>query len=127
MDGAYRICEEHEFETVKKSKQLTWDKDKEGNAITWNQTYDLYVPHGEGPKSTMCLKSRDSRGIGGDWRALKTLEEVNHQIKKGTTKALVVPVPSSANKKTILTNVFNDSCTVVGKEKTIHIFIRRTN
>ena len=99
MEGAYRICEEHEFETVKKSKQLTWGKDKRGNAITWNQTYDLYVPLGEGPRSTMCLKSRDSRGIGGDRRALKTLEEVSHQIRKGTTKTLVLSVPSAKKKK----------------------------
>jgi hypothetical protein len=53
-EGAYRICEEHEFEMVKKSKQLTWGKDKKGKPITWKQAYDLYVPLGEGPKSTMC-------------------------------------------------------------------------
>jgi hypothetical protein len=98
--GAYRICEEHEFETVTKSKQLTWGKDKKGNAIKWKHAYDLYVPCGEGQKSTMCLKSKDSRGIGSDTRlALKTLDEVNHQMKKETTMPLVVAMSSSAKKK----------------------------
>ena len=96
-EGAYRICEEHEFEMVKKSKQLTWGKDK-GKPITWKQSYDLYVPLGEGPKSTMCLKTKDSRGIGSDRRALKTLDEVNQKIKKGATAPLVVAVSSSAKK-----------------------------
>jgi len=97
-EGAYRICEEHEFETVKKSKQLTWGKDKKGKPITGKQAYDLYILLGEGPKSTMCLKTKDSRGIGSDRRALKTLDKVNQKIKKGATAPLVVVVSSSAKK-----------------------------
>lgn len=81
IDGSYRICEEHEFTRMKKSKMLTWGKDKEGNNIQWSQSYDLYVLSSEGPKSVMSLKTRDSHGIGIDRQALRTLEVVNDQIK----------------------------------------------
>jgi hypothetical protein len=59
-EGAYRFCEEHKFETVTKSIQLTWGNDKNGNVKQWTQSYELHVPVGAGPNSTMCLKTKDS-------------------------------------------------------------------
>ena len=81
-EGAYRVCEEHDFMRVTKSSILTWGKDKN-------------VPCGEGASSTMCLKTANSRGIGTDRQALNTLEGVNHQIRKARSPLLVVAVPNT--------------------------------
>jgi hypothetical protein len=52
---------------------LKWGKDKKGKPMKWTQTYDLYVPIGEGPSSTMCLETAGLRGIGADRQTLNTL------------------------------------------------------
>ncbi len=91
-EEAYRICVEHEFETVTKSIQLMWGKNKNGNGKQWTQSYELFVPVGAQPNSTMCLRTKDSRGIGTDRLARRTLKEVNHQIKKAPRGPFVTAV-----------------------------------
>jgi hypothetical protein len=64
-----------------KQKQLSWTS---GSTVKrWTQRYNLYVPKGEGPKSTICLETKEvSRGIATDRNMRKTLEAVNGQINK---------------------------------------------
>jgi hypothetical protein len=82
-DGNYRCCEEHEFEWVVKSVQLCW----KGKRFT--QSYNLYVPKGEGPKSTMCQQTNLSRGNANDRRMRQQLAELNNQINKRPNIAFV--------------------------------------
>jgi hypothetical protein len=72
--GNYRCCEEHEFEWVVKSVQLSWKRKR------FTQSYNLYVPKGEGPKSTMCQQTNLSRGNANDRRMRQQLAELNNQI-----------------------------------------------
>ena len=73
-DGAYRVCEEHEFEWDVKSKKLSW-KGKE-----WTQLFNLYVPKGDGAKATMCQETSGSRGTAIDRATLRQLACLNKQF-----------------------------------------------
>ncbi|MDB4430354.1 hypothetical protein N9140_00170 [bacterium] len=74
-DGAYRVCEEHEFEWAVKPKKLSW-KGKE-----WTQLFNLYVPKGDGAKATMCQETSGSRGTAIDRATLRQLACLNKQIE----------------------------------------------
>lgn len=95
LDGAYRVCEEHEFAWVVKQKKLSWKGDN------WTQLYNLYVPKGDGSKSTACLATKnDSRGISLDRMVRKRLEELNKQISKRPNEPYIdTDTPLNANGK----------------------------
>jgi hypothetical protein len=61
---------------VVKSVQLCWKGKK------FTQSYNLYVPKGEGCKSTMCQETEDSKGNANDRRMRQQLEELNNQIER---------------------------------------------
>ena len=74
-EGAYRVCEEHEFEWAVKSRKLSW------KGKNWTQLFNLYVPKGDGAKSTMCQDTAESsRGTANDRAVTKLLEHLNKQI-----------------------------------------------
>ena len=64
--GKKYICENHNFEWIKKSKQLTW------NGEEYTQQYLMLVPEAEGPQSSTIDVTTISKGIGRD-RALQRL------------------------------------------------------
>ena len=83
--GHYYVCEEHEFEFVTKTKQLKW----KGESFCY--TYKLYVPKGEGSRSTMCLKTADSRGLGEARQHLVEMEKVNEHIARAQPGERIIP------------------------------------
>jgi hypothetical protein len=92
--GNYRCCEEHEFDWVTKSVQLCW------SGKTFTQSYDLYVPKGEGHKSTMCQETKQSsRGNANDRMMRRHLSELNNQISKRPNKAEVIVTPKRKSKQ----------------------------
>ena len=68
--GKKYICENHNFEWVKKSRRITW------NGEEYTQQYLLLVPEAEGPQSSTIDTATMSKGLGRD-RALQRLFKNN--------------------------------------------------
>jgi hypothetical protein len=66
---------------------------------TFTQSYDLYVPKGEGSKSTMCQETDHSRGSGRDRMVRRQLEELNNSIERNQNRPYMKP--SKSNRRSI--------------------------
>ena len=88
--GAYRICEEHEFEWAVRPRTFKW----KGKNMT--QLFNLYVPKGDGCNSHACMETKKvSCGMPIDRMIRKNLEELNKQIGNKAKPSVTTELPTN--------------------------------
>jgi len=88
----HKICELHDYENVNKSKTYTHTTKLDDGTIKqveYSQTFKLYVPTGEGEKSTKNTDTtKKSTGLGGDRNMIKQLQANNTVVNAPLVRAI---------------------------------------